>query len=96
MTAREPYKQADSEDLLGSFFIELNELPRSQNMRVKGVVQSRFICSESYYTMYDAQKDGVSRDRLGMKLYLFENENEQSLAELDQMFHSKARAGIDK
>lgn len=46
--------------------------------------------------MYDAQKDGVSRDRLGMKLYLFENENEQSLAELDQMFHSKARAGIDK
>ena len=43
------------------------------NMRVKGIVQSRFICSESHYTMYDATKDGVSRDRLGLKLYLFEN-----------------------
>ena len=73
ITAKEPYKQADSEDLLGSFFIELNELPRAMNMRVKGIVQSRFICSESYYTMYDATKDGVSRDRLGLKLYLFEN-----------------------
>ena len=73
ITAKEAYKQADSEELLGSFFIELNELPRAMNMRVKGVVQSRFICSESYYTMYDANKDGVSRDRLGLKLYLFEN-----------------------
>ena len=54
ITAKESYKQADSEDLLGSFFIELNELPRSLNMRVKGVVQSRFVCSESYYTMYDS------------------------------------------
>ena len=53
ITAKESYKQADSEDLLGSFFIELNELPRSLNMRVKGIVQSRFVCSESYYTMYD-------------------------------------------
>lgn len=65
-------------------------------MRVKGVVQSRFICAESYYTMYDAQRDGVSRDRLGLKLYLFENEHEQSLQELDQVFHSQARAEIDK
>lgn len=29
VTARESYKQADKEDLLGSFFVELNELPKT-------------------------------------------------------------------
>ena len=35
VTAREQYKQPDKEDLLGSFFVELNELPKIQNTRVK-------------------------------------------------------------
>ena len=37
VTSNVPYRQPDSEDLLGSFFIELNELPKTTNLRVKGI-----------------------------------------------------------
>ena len=73
MTSAIPYRQPDSEDLLGSFFVELNELPKTQNLRVKGIKQQRFTVSESYYTLYDQQKDQVSKDRLALKLYLLDN-----------------------
>lgn len=53
VTSAIPYRQPDSEDLLGSFFVELNELPKTTNLRVKGVRQQKFVCSESYYTLYD-------------------------------------------
>lgn len=59
--------------MLGSFFVELNELPKLQNLRVKGIRQSKFTCNESYYTLYDVQRDQVSRDRLALKLYLLDN-----------------------
>ena len=39
ITSAVPYRQPDSEDLLGSFFVELNELPKVQNLRVKGIRQ---------------------------------------------------------
>ena len=73
MTSSIPYRQPDSEDLLGSFFVELNELPKTQNLRIKGIRQQNFKVAESYYTLYDVQKDSVSRDRLAMKLYLLDN-----------------------
>ena len=73
VTSSIPYRQPDSEDLLGSFFIELNELPKVQNLRVKGCRQDKFTCSEMYYTLYDTQRDQVSRDRLALKLYLLDN-----------------------
>lgn len=72
VTSSIPYRQPDSEDLLGSFFVELNELPKTQNMRVKGIRQQKFLCSESYYTLYDLERDQVSRDRLALKLYLLD------------------------
>ena len=73
VTSNVPYRQPDSEDLLGSFFIELNELPKTTNLRVKGIRQQKFTCNESYYTLYDTQRDKVSRDRLALKLYLLDN-----------------------
>jgi len=73
VTSSIPYRQPDSEDLLGSFFVELNELPKTQNLRIKGIRQQNFKVAESYYTLYDVQKDSVSRDRLAMKLYLLDN-----------------------
>jgi len=73
VTSSIPYRQPDSEDLLGSFFVELNELPKTQNLRIKGIRQQNFTVAESYYTLYDVQKDSVSRDRLAMKLYLLDN-----------------------
>ena len=73
ITSSIPYRQPDSEDLLGSFFVEINELPKTQNLRVKGIRQQKFICNESFYTLYDTQRDQVSRDRLALKLYLLDN-----------------------
>lgn len=73
MAAKQAYKQSDSEKLLGSFYIELNELPKTLNNRVKGDKHSKFICNETYYTLYDSERQKVSRDRLGLKLYLFQN-----------------------
>ena len=57
VTSSIPYRQPDSEDLIGSFFVELNELPKTQNLRVKGCRQEKFKCSEMYYTLYDVQRD---------------------------------------
>ena len=39
VTSSVPYRQPDSEDLLGSFFVELNELTKIKNLRVKGIRQ---------------------------------------------------------
>jgi len=35
--------------------------------------QDRFIAYEGYYTLQDAEKGGISQDRLGMKLFLIHN-----------------------
>jgi hypothetical protein len=73
VTSQRPYRQPDEEKLLGSFFVELNELPRIQNNRIKGGQQDKFISHESYYTLHDAQKEGISKDRLALKLFLIHN-----------------------
>jgi len=54
--------------LIGSFFIELNELPKFHNRRIKS--QSNFVCHESYYTMYDFKMEKVERERLACRLCL--------------------------
>ena len=59
--------------MIGSFFVELNELPKTLNTRVKGSMHQRFQCHEAYYTLFDSKNEKVSRDRLGLKLYLLEN-----------------------
>ena len=73
VTSQRPYRQPDEEKLLVSFFVELNEQPRVQNIRVKGGQQDRFISHESYYTLHDAKKESISKDRLGLKLFLIHN-----------------------
>jgi hypothetical protein len=73
ITSQRPYRQPDEEKLMGSFFVELNELPKVQNNRIKGGQQERFVCHEGYYTMHDAKKEGLSKDRLALKLFLISN-----------------------
>jgi len=54
---------------VGSFFIELNELGKIKNRRVKdqnGLLQSY----EGYFTLYDYQRNQVSSDRLGCKILM--------------------------
>lgn len=105
VTSQRAYRQPDEEKLIGSFFVELNELSRSSNFRVKGGQQDRFICHEGYYTLHDAKKQGISKDRLAIKLFLISNgkltfsltasETSQTLEELDLLFHSKSRGEIE-
>jgi hypothetical protein len=57
------------EQMLGAFFIELNELGKIQNRRVKdqnGLVQSY----EGYFSLYDYQREQVVPDRLGCKVIM--------------------------
>ncbi len=69
VTAEVRYAQPSTEELIGSFFVELNELPKFHNRRVKA--QPNFVCHESYFTMYDFKMEKVERERLGCRLYLF-------------------------
>lgn len=36
VTSEQKYAQPSHEDLVGSFFVELNELPKVQNKKIKG------------------------------------------------------------
>lgn len=58
--AKDMYRQADEENLLGSFFIELNELPRAHNVRTKNQKMEKFNCHEGYFVMHDFKKERVS------------------------------------
>jgi len=53
--------------------LELNELPKSQNKRIKGHRQEAFVCHEGYWSMYDYRHEKVSQERLGIRLYLVAN-----------------------
>lgn len=78
ITSQRPYRQPDEEKLLGSFFIELNELPKVQNSRVKGGQQDKFNCHEAYFTMHDAENERISKDRLALKTFLIYNGKQYS------------------
>jgi hypothetical protein len=57
------------EQHLGSFFIELNDLGKMKNRRVKdanGVLQSY----EGYFSLFDFQRQQVVPDRLGCKILM--------------------------
>lgn len=73
------YQQAESDMMLGSFFIELNELTKMKNRRVKegnGILQSY----EGYFTLYDYERDQVVSDRLGCRLMMIKKgKNSQTL-----------------
>lgn len=63
------YIRPDLETHLGSFFIELNDLGKVKNRRLKdanGLVQGY----EGYFSLYDYQRQQVAPDRLGFKLLM--------------------------
>ena len=69
VTSEVRYHQPCTEEMIGSFFIELNELPKYHNRRVKP--QTNFVCFESYFTMYDFKLEKVEQERMGCRLFLF-------------------------
>jgi len=50
------YKQPEEETMLGSFFVEINELSKINNRRVK-VNDGVFQAFEGYFSLYDFQKE---------------------------------------
>jgi len=72
--------------MLGSFFIELNELGKIKNRRVKeqnGMVQS----FEGYFSLYDYQREQVVTDRLGCKVIMIKKGKQRKhLAFLNFLF----------
>ena len=62
---------------LGSFFIELNELSKLRNRRVKEQLEENSLVQsyEGYFSLYDYQKDSVGLDRLGCRLFLLRKGN---------------------
>ena len=100
------YHQPELETMLGSFFIELNELGKIKNRRVKdqnGVIQA----FEGYFSLYDYQRQQVSADRLGCKVMMIRKgkdnklkltfncvDYESQLADLEVLFHNLE--GVDQ
>jgi len=80
VTSEVRYHQPSTEEMIGSFFIELNELPKHHNQRVKP--QSNFVCHESYFTMYDFKLEKVERERMACRLFLFKKGKKHMLLTL--------------
>jgi len=70
---------------MGSFFVELNELSKVKNRRLK---ESEFQAYEGYFSLFDFQREQVTLERLGMKLYLFKGEYEGQVEELEVVFNN--------
>jgi hypothetical protein len=64
--------------MVGSFFIELNELSKIKNRRIKdqnGVIQSY----EGYFSLYDYTREQVVPDRLGCKVMMIKKGKQDHL-----------------
>lgn len=95
VTSEVRYQQPSSEEMIGSFYIELNELPKYHNRRVKA--QDNLVCFESYFTMYDFKLEKVERERMAMRLFLFKKQNEETLSDLEHVFNTIANTNeLDK
>ncbi|CDW78943.1 c2 domain-containing protein 3 [Stylonychia lemnae] len=83
------YQQPADEVQLGSFFIELNELSKIRNKRIKDQNgEGIFHSHEGYFSLYDFQREQVTPDRLGCKLYLIKKEYETQMADSEVLFHN--------
>jgi hypothetical protein len=88
------YEKPIKEEMIGQFFVELNELSKITNRRLKEnneSVPGRFQVYEGYFSMHESKRDRICADRLGMRLYLFtkDDSNETlSTDDLNQIFNN--------
>ena len=75
--------------MLGQFFIELNELPKMNNRRLKQSnipnQPGKFKVYEGYFGMHESIRDTLSSDRLAMRLYLFDKDDTNQTLSVDDM-----------
>ena len=88
------YEKPIKEEMLGQFFIELNELSKITNKRLKAQQTKqqpgKFQAYEGYFSLHESKRDILSSDRLGMRLYLFnKDETNETLTvdNLNQLFN---------
>jgi len=65
--------------------VELNDLSKYKSHRTK---EGPFYVYEGYFTMYDFKNEKVTHERLGLKLYLIQKEQEQQKQILDRVFNN--------
>ena len=75
--------------MLGQFFVELNELPKITNRRLKGQqvknLPGKFQVYEGYFSLHETKRDVLSSDRLGMRLYLFSKDDTNETLDVEDM-----------
>jgi len=80
--------------MIGQFFVELNELSKVTNRRLRDKHDQRrsgkFHVYEGHFSMHENKRDVLSSDRLGMRLYMFmKDESNETLTidDLNQLFN---------
>jgi hypothetical protein len=90
MESLKSYEKPIKEEMIGQFYIELNELTKITNRRLKdqtaqvgqpGKVQ----VYEGYFSLHDSKRDTLSSDRLGMRLFLFNKDDTNMTLTLDEL-----------
>lgn len=77
--------------MLGQFYVELNELSKIKNHRLKDEDEvpkkepGKFHAYEGYFSMHASQTDSLSSDRLGMRIYLFQKDDSNLTLDVDEM-----------
>ena len=75
--------------MLGQFFVELNELSKITNRRIKdhqvAAQPGKFQVYEGYFSLHESKRDILSSDRLGMRLFLFNKDDTNEMLTVDDM-----------
>jgi len=82
------YEKPIKEELIGQFFVELNELSKMTNSRLKEQNENmpgKFQCYEGYFSMHESRRDKITSDRLGMRIYLFNKDDTNESLTLEDM-----------
>ena len=77
---------------MGSFLLDLNEITNARNSQLRAESDDNFYSQSGYFTM---TKDGeVTADRLGMKVMLVREENEETEQNLVALLHYLGSTGL--
>ena len=83
------YEKPIHDEMVGQFFVELNELSKVTNRRLRDKNEQRmpgkFHVYEGYFSMHESKRDVLSSDRLGMRLYMFHKDSSNETLSIDDL-----------
>ena len=80
------YQEVD-ESIIGSFFIDLNEITKVSNPWLKSQAQGVLYSHDAYYTMLDKTNDCITPDRLGVKILMSKRDSANHSDTLQDLLH---------